>query len=240
MNTTAGHQKTLYLIPTLLGDTPSGMVLPPHVTEVIMRLKHFITEDIKSARRFLIRAGYDPSFGKTVFHVLNEHTSPLDIPAILNATGHETGLMSEAGVPAVADPGADLIREAHVRNIKVVPLVGPSSVLLALMASGLNGQRFAFNGYLPVKDDERRKRIRELEHRSSLEKESQLFIEAPYRNNQLTRALLQCCRKSTLLCIAANLTTSMEWIKTRTIGEWSRGHLPDLNRQPAVFIIQSF
>ncbi|HJZ40930.1 MAG TPA: SAM-dependent methyltransferase, partial [Bacteroidales bacterium] len=147
-------------------------------------------------------------------------------------------LLSDAGVPAVADPGAALVEEAYRLNMRVIPLAGPSSIILALMASGLNGQNFAFNGYLPVKSPERINRLRYLEKRSEVEKQSQLFIETPYRNNQLTATLLENCKPGTRLCIAANITLPGEWIRTRTVQAWRKQPPPDLNKQPAVFILQ--
>jgi 16S rRNA (cytidine1402-2'-O)-methyltransferase len=231
-------EKQLYLIPSTLGDSAINKVIPDYNLEIIRSLDHFVVEEEKTARRFLIRCGYLTSFNDVKFYTLNEHTRDQDIPDIFIDSGEsDLGMISEAGVPAVADPGAMLVEYAYRLNIKVVPLTGPSSLILALMASGLNGQQFAFNGYLPVKGPERTSRIRFLEKRSESEKQSQLFIEAPYRNNQLMEALLETCKPSTRLCIAVNLTLENEWIRTKTIREWQQQAPPDLKRQPAVFII---
>jgi 16S rRNA (cytidine1402-2'-O)-methyltransferase len=201
-------------------------------------LTHFVVEEEKTARRFLIRCGYKNGFDSVHFYTLNEHTSKRDVPAIFIDSGASNlGMISEAGLPAVADPGALLVEEAYRLNIRVIPLAGTSSIMLALMASGLNGQQFAFNGYLPVKGHERNLSIKFYEKRSESERQSQIFIEAPYRNNQLTEALLESCKPATRLCIAVNLTLPDEWIRTRTIREWRLHPPPDLKRQPAVFIL---
>lgn len=232
------RSRILYLIPSLLDDTHPDQVLPRKVLDVIHSLDHFVVEEERSARRFLVRTGYPKPISDVKFFLLNEHTKDEDIPAILVSSGTgDLGLLSEAGLPAVADPGAGLVKEAYRLHMRVVPLTGPSSLMLALMASGMNGQHFAFNGYLPVKEQERIKRIRSLEKRSTQENQSQLFIEAPYRNNQLLRSILKACHPETRLCIAVNLTGENEWIDTRTLRDW-QSDLPDLNRRPAVFILQ--
>lgn len=232
------RSRTLYLIPSLLDDTQPDQVLPRKVLAVIHSLDHFVVEEERSARRFLVRTGYPKPISDVKFFLLNEHTKEEEIPAMLVSSGTgDLGLLSEAGLPAVADPGAGLVKEAHRQHLRVVPLTGPSSLMLALMASGLNGQHFTFNGYLPVKEHERMKSIRLLERRSTQENQSQLFIEAPYRNNQLLRSILKTCHPETRLCIAVNLTGKTEWIDTRTVREW-QSNLPDLNRRPAVFILQ--
>jgi 16S rRNA (cytidine1402-2'-O)-methyltransferase len=231
--------KKLFLIPSTLGDTPVVNVIPAYNLEIINTLSHFVVEEIRTARRFLIRCGYKNDINSIQFYILNEHTPAQEIPSIFSNSGnHNLGLLSEAGVPGVADPGSSLVEEAHRSGIKVIPLAGPSSLILALMASGMNGQQFAFNGYLPVKEPDRTMKIRFYEKRSETEKQSQLFIEAPYRNNQLMEALLASLKPVTRLCIAMNITMENEWICTRTIHEWKRQALPDLKRQPAVFIIQ--
>jgi 16S rRNA (cytidine1402-2'-O)-methyltransferase len=232
-------KRTLYLIPSTLGDTPPEMVLPAQNLEIIRSLVHFVVEEEKTARRFLIRCGYNKPLNDIRFFTLNEHTDVSLVPGIFDASKVSLGLISEAGVPAVADPGAALVEEAHRQRIHVVPMVGPSSLVLALMASGLNGQSFAFNGYLPVKDPERVNKIRFIEKRSAQENQSQLFIEAPYRNQKLIKSLLETCRPQTKLCIAANLTLENEYVVTKIIGEWRIGPPPDLNRQPTVFILQA-
>lgn len=231
--------RCLYLIPSTLGESPAEKVLPSANIEIIRSLDHFVVEEERTARRFLIRCGYDKPVNAIRFFTLNEHTPPHEIPEIFVASGNaDLGLISEAGVPAVADPGSILVEEAYRRDITVIPLVGPSSLILALMASGLNGQNFAFNGYLPVKNPARANRIRFIEKRSQTEHQAQIFIEAPYRNVQLLSALFEVCQPGTRLCIAANLTLKGEWIRTRTIREWRMDPPPDLKRQPAVFILQ--
>ena len=230
-------ERKLYLIPSTLGDTEITKVIPAYNLSVINSLTHFVVEEERTARRFLIRCGYTADISTVQFFLLNEHTPALEIPLIFAGTGaSDLGLISEAGLPGVADPGALLVEEAHRTNITVVPLAGPSSLLIALMASGLNGQQFSFNGYLPVKPHERSPRIRFFEKRSETENQSQIFIEAPYRNNQLVEALLSNLKNSTRLCIAVNLTLDGEWIRTKTIRDWKLIPPPDLKRQPAVFI----
>jgi len=230
----------LYLIPSTLGDTSPQEVISPKALQILKSLDHFIVEEERTARRFLIKAGIDKPVDSLTFFILNEHTGKDKLASFFDHSSHiDLGLLSEAGVPAVADPGTDLIRMAHRKGFKVVPLVGPSSVLLAVMASGLNGQQFAFNGYLPVKTIDRIARIRFLEKRSLQEKQSQVFIEAPYRNNQLMQSILENCSPETWVCIASNLTLENEWISTRPVAEWKK-EIPDLNKQPTVFIMQKF
>jgi len=228
----------LYLIPSTLGDVSPQDVIPQKTLQILKKLDHFIVEEERTARRFLIKTGINIPVDSITFFILNEHTGKENITSFFENSGNaDMGLLSEAGVPAVADPGTDLIRMAHRMGYRVVPLVGPSSVLLAVMASGLSGQNFAFSGYLPVKTNEREARIRFLEKRSILENQAQIFIEAPYRNNQLMKSILETCSPETWLCIASNITLENEWIATRTITEWKRV-VPDLNKQPAVFILQ--
>jgi 16S rRNA (cytidine1402-2'-O)-methyltransferase len=233
-------ERQLYLIPTLLGESALERVMPTYNLDVIRSIHFFVVEEERTARRFLAGCGLKDELSRIQFFLLNEHTPASEIPGIFSSTGTSNlGMISEAGVPGVADPGAILVEEAHRLNVKVVPLVGPSSLLLALMASGLNGQQFAFNGYLPVKNHERIARIKHFEKRSEAEKQSQIFIEAPYRNNQLIQALLETCKPETRLCIASNITLSTEWIKTKTIRDWRITNPPDLKKQPAVFILQA-
>jgi len=235
MNTSA---PVLYLIPSTLGDVSPPDVIPQKTLQILRKLDHFIVEEERTARRFLIKAGINKPVDAITFFILNEHTGKENLSSFFENSGNtDMGLLSEAGVPAVADPGTDLIRVAHRMGFRVVPLVGPSSVLLAVMASGLNGQNFAFTGYLPVKTNERAARIRFLEKRSLMENQAQVFIEAPYRNNQLMKSILETCSPETWLCIASNITLEKEWISTRTIAEWKR-EIPDLNKQPSVFILQ--
>jgi 16S rRNA (cytidine1402-2'-O)-methyltransferase len=229
---------TLFLIPSTLGDVSPNEVIPTKTLQVIKQLEHFVVEEEKTARRFLIRAGIQKPIEAITFYILNEHTDKKGIAAFLkNAGNADIGLLSEAGAPAVADPGADLVHVAHRMGFNVVPLVGPSSILLAIMASGLNGQNFAFTGYLPVKINERISRLKYLEKKSLQENQAQLFIEAPYRNNQLMKAIVENCSAETWLCVAANLTLENEWIDSKTVGEWKK-EMPELHKQPAIFILQ--
>ncbi len=229
----------LYLSPTLLSENTNPQVLPPHVVTVIHGLRQFVVEDIRTARRFLSKAGHPGPIDQLQFRELNEHTTASEAASLLPYLQEaDTGVISEAGVPGVADPGAAVVRLAHEHGIKVVPLVGPSSILMALMASGLNGQSFAFVGYLPVKQNERTERIRILERRSAAEQQTQIFIETPYRNMQLLEDILKCCKPETLLTIAADITGANEMIVTRSIKQW-RNKLPQLHKVPAVFLLQA-
>ena len=228
----------LYLLPVTLGETPLGNVLPQYNSEIIAGIRHFIVEDVRSARRFLRKV--DPLFdidGST-FYELNKHTSPEAVAGYLKPlqAGNPVGVISEAGCPAVADPGADVVAIAQRKGMKVVPLVGPSSIILSVMASGFNGQSFAFNGYLPIKPDERAKKLRQLEQRIYNEDQTQLFIETPYRNGKMVEDVLANCRPQTKLCIAANLTCEGEYVQTRTVKDW-RGHVPDLSKIPCIFLL---
>lgn len=233
-------QRNLYLIPSTLGDTPAQQVLPSPNLDIIRSLDHFAVEELRTARRFLVRCGYARPIDDIKFYVLNEHTPEQDVPGFFSASGYaDMGLISEAGLPAIADPGSVLVKEAYKLNYRVIPMVGPSSIMMALMASGLNGQNFAFNGYLPVKNPERAGRIRFLEKRSESEMQSQIFIETPYRNHHLIETLLEVCKPMTRLCIAANITLENEWICTKPIRDWKIQPPPDLKKQPAVFILQA-
>lgn len=229
---------TLYLVPTGLGaDAPAAFV-PEATRDVIHRLRRFVAENAKTARQFLKAVGYPRLLREASFEVLDEHTPASAVADLLAPLleGEDIGLMSEAGCPGVADPGAALVHRAHVAGIRVVPLVGPSAILLALMASGMNGQRFAFHGYLPVDAAKRRARIASLESASGRDDATQIFIETPYRNQALFEALLATCKPSTLLCVAADLTTASQFVRTRTVAEWKRER-PDLERRPAVFLL---
>ena len=229
----------IYMLPTPIGDTPVWDVLPQYNRTVIDRLEYFIVENTRSARRFLSRAGIQRPIDSLRFAELNEHSTPEAVAELLTPVlaGTDAGVISEAGLPGVADPGADLAALAHLHGVEVVPLVGPSSILLALMASGLNGQSFAFNGYLPVKPPERTRAIRFFERRALAEGQSQLFIEAPYRNVKLMEQLVQTLGDQTRLTVAVDLTAPDERIETHTAGEWRRCQLPEMNRRPAIFII---
>lgn len=232
---------TLYMLPCPIAEESEvWSVLPARNREVMASLDYFIVENIRTARRFLAKAGLGRPIDELEFRELNEHTAAgKEVEALIEPLlkGRSAGVISEAGVPGVADPGALVVALCHRRGIRVVPLVGPSSILLALMASGLNGQSFAFNGYLPVKPPERARAIRQLEHRARTERQSQLFIEAPYRNEKLAEQLLQVCREDTLLTIAVDITAPSERILTKPIGEWRRMALPDLQKRPALFVL---
>ena len=229
----------LYLIPTPIGDRPVWDVLPASNRTVIDSIDYFIVEDIRSARRFLSKAGISRPIDSLRFAELNEHTAPAEVSALFAPllTGTDAGVLSEAGLPGVADPGADAVALAHIHGIEVVPLVGPSSILLALMASGLNGQSFAFNGYLPIRQPDRNKAIRHFEARTQSEHQSQIFIEAPYRNLKLYEDFCTACRPQTRLTIAADLLQPDQLIRTRTIGQWRKEQKPDIQKRPAIFIL---
>ena len=228
----------LYLIPNLLGDTPVEQVLPPYNHEIIMGIRHFIVEDVRTARRFLKLVDRSIDIDQLTFYTLNKHTNPDEVASMLRPLeeGSPMGVISEAGCPAVADPGADVVAIAQRKGLQVIPLVGPSSIILAVMGSGFNGQSFAFNGYLPIEPDERIKTLKRLEQRAYTENQTQLFIETPYRNAKMMADILKACRPQTHLCIAAGLTTKDEYIKTRTVKEWI-GHLPQLEKIPCIFLI---
>ena len=231
-------ETALYLLPVTLGDTAIDKVLPQYNREIIGGIRHFIVEDLRSARRFL--RAVDPQFDidGSQFFELNKHTSPQDISGYLRplCDGKSMGVISEAGCPAVADPGADVVAIAQRKGLKVVPLVGPSSIILSVMASGFNGQSFAFNGYLPIKPEERAKKLRQLEQRIYSEEQTQLFIETPYRNGKMIEDIIKNCRPTTKLCIAANLTCDDEYVRTKTVKEW-KGHVPDLSKIPCIFLL---
>lgn len=232
---------TLFLIPCPISDdTAPWDVLPAANRAVMNSLDYFIVENTRTARRFLAKAGIARPIDSLEFRELNEHTTAgPEVEALIGplAEGRSAGVISEAGVPGVADPGALVVAACHRRGIRVVPLAGPSSILLALMASGLNGQSFAFNGYLPVKPPERAKAIRFFEHRARAERQSQLFIEAPYRNVKLVEQLLQICAPDTLLTIAVDLTAPGGTVETHPVKEWRGRKLPELNKRPAIFIL---
>lgn len=228
----------LYLIPTTLGEVDLERVLPNYNSSVIKRIRYFVVENIRTARRFIKKTDHEINIDDLVFFELNEHTDKKTLEEFLQpiSEGFDIGIISEAGCPGVADPGADLVRIAHEKNIKVIPLIGPSSILLSLMASGMNGQNFAFLGYLPVKPADRIKTLKEIEKRSAIEKQTQIFIETPYRNMKLFEDLLATLHPLTRLCIAADLTIESESIRTQTISNWKK-QKPDLNKRPAIFLI---
>jgi len=228
----------LYLIPVTLGDTSIEKVLPPYNKEVILNIRHFIVEDVRSARRFLKKVEREIDIDSLTFYTLNKHTSPEELSGYLQPliNGKSMGVISEAGCPAIADPGADVVAIAQRKGLKVVPLVGPSSILLAVMGSGFNGQSFAFHGYLPIESGERAKKLKMLEQRAYNEKQTQLFIETPYRNHKMVEDILMHCRPQTKLCIAANLTCEGEYIKTMTVKDW-KNRVPDLSKLPCIFLL---
>ncbi len=230
---------TLYLIPVTLGDDNINAVLPPNVVTQTQKLEHFVVENEKSARQFLSLIKPLKPIRELQLELLNEHTDDKNLPNLLKPllAGYDVGLMSEAGCPAVADPGAKLVALAHQRGIRTVPLTGPSAILLALMASGLNGQSFAFLGYLPVDKAARATKLKEIEKRAQTHKETQIFIETPYRNMQMLEALLSTCHANTRLCIACHVSLPDEMIVTKTINSWKQGALPDLNKKPTVFLL---
>lgn len=228
----------LYLIPTPLGDNEPAEVLPAGVIERACSLRVFVVEEIRTARRFLSRYGLRGHIAELEFHELNEHSSAADVEALgsLFDRGEDVGLLSEAGLPAVADPGAELVALCHRRGVEVVPLVGPSSLMLALMASGLNGQSFAFCGYVPAKPEERRNALRALEKQSAAARRSQIIIETPYRNDALLADMLQTLSPRTLICVAADITLPTQFIRTDSVAGW-RSHVPVIGKRPCVFII---
>ena len=230
---------TLYLIPVTLGDDNIAQVLPANVVTTAQQLTHFVVESEKSARQFLSAIKTAIPVRELTLNLLNEHTLDKDITALLAPLlqGQDVGLMSDAGCPGVADPGAKLVALAHQKSIKVMPLVGPSSILLALMASGLNGQQFAFLGYLPVDKAQRVLKIKEIEKRAQAHSETQIFIETPYRNMHMLEALLSTCNANTRLCIASQVSLPDEMIVTKTINGWKQSTLPDLHKKPTVFLL---
>lgn len=228
----------LYLIPTTLGDNNPLEVLPISVKQIIEDTDTFIVENEKTARRFIKRITPEKSQPSLKIFLLNKFTEATDLPSFLEPCLHgvNVGLLSEAGCPGVADPGADVVKIAHDKNIKVVPLVGPSSILMALMSSGMNGQSFAFNGYLPIDKGERKNEIKRLERLSFDHNQSQIFIETPYRNNKMIEDLSTVLENNTDVCVACDITLSTEFIKTQTANQWKKNKV-DLHKRPTIFII---
>lgn len=228
----------LYLIPNTLGQSNIDNVLPSYNISVAKNLRHFIVENVRSTRRFLKMLDRDIVIGDLSFYELNRHTPPDRIAELLLPIyeGHSMGIISEAGCPAIADPGADVVAIAQRKNIRVVPLVGASSIILSLMASGFNGQSFAFVGYLPIDKKARIQRLKQLESRASSERQTQIFIETPYRNNQLVQDMVATLKPDTLLCIASELTTDTESVKTLPIAEWAKQQ-KDINKRNTIFLI---
>lgn len=228
----------LYLIPTPISDTDYLKVLPQGVIDIIFTLDEFIVEELRTARRFLKKIGYAKDFEEVTFHLLNEHTKVEETNHFLDHVlqGKNMGLLSEAGCPCIADPGNVIVRLAHEKKIQVVPLTGPSSILLSLIASGFNGQNFAFTGYLPIEKNARIKRIRDLERLALSTNQTQIFMEAPYRNIQLLQDIIKTCREDTMLCIATEITSPTESIISKPIYEW-KNKTPDINKKNTVFLI---
>lgn len=235
-----GKLGSVYLIPSTLGDMAPFEVLPISIKQTIEQLDHYIVENEKTARHFIKKISPRKSQPSLKLFVLNKFTEPQEIPTFLNPCleGYDVGILSEAGCPGIADPGAAVVKIAHEKNIKVIPMVGPSSILLALMASGMNGQNFAFNGYLPIDSSERKKYIKNLERKSKEDNQSQVFIETPYRNNKMLEELIKSLAPSTRICVAADITLPTEYIKTKTAIDWKRENV-DLHKRPAIFIIQA-
>ncbi|MDL2323246.1 SAM-dependent methyltransferase [Bacteroidales bacterium OttesenSCG-928-A17] len=230
------RSSSLYLIPVTLGETEISRVLPDYNKDIILSLRYFIVENIRSARRFLKQVDSAIVPDELTFFVLNKHTTMEEISGFLRPIedGHSIGIISEAGCPAIADPGADIVAIAQKKNVPVVPLVGPSSILLALMASGFNGQRFAFHGYLPIDPAQRIKYLKKFEQAIYSDDQTQLFIETPYRNDKMLADILKTCKPETKVCIAADITLESEYIKTRSVAEWKK-HIPDLSKRPCIF-----
>lgn len=230
---------TLFLLPVPLSDDAASASYTTYFQETISSIQEYIVENEKTARKFLKQAGLGRAQQELIMHDYSKHTRrEADVGSFFSGleAGRDVGLMSEAGAPGVADPGSEIVAEAHRRGIRVAPLVGPSAMLLALMASGFSGQSFTFHGYLPIAKMERSKRIKQLEKDASSRKQTQLFIETPFRNNQLLDELLRSCAPHTKICVACDLTASTEFIQTRTIKDW-RSDKPDLHKRPTVFLL---
>lgn len=235
-----GKLGSVFLIPSTLGDMAPLEVLPISIKQTIEQLDHYIVENEKTARHFIKKISPRKPQPSLKLFTLNKFTEPQEIPTFLNPCleGFDIGILSEAGCPGIADPGAAVVKIAHEKNIKVIPMVGPSSILLALMASGMNGQNFAFNGYLPIDSSERKKFIKTLEKKSKENQQSQVFIETPYRNNKMLEELIKTLSPSTRVCVAADITLPSEYIKTKTAINWKKENV-DLHKRPAIFIIQA-
>ncbi|RSK30161.1 SAM-dependent methyltransferase [Hymenobacter metallilatus] len=230
---------TLYLIPTILADDTAAQVLPPQVASRVSGLQVFLVENARTARRFIKSIAPEQVIEELRISVIDKDSTEAQIQAALQpvVAGQDAGVISEAGCPGIADPGAELARRAHQLGVRVVPLVGPSSLLLALMASGMNGQSFAFHGYLPIERSKRVAMLKKLEQQALQQHQTQLFIETPYRNLPLLEDLLATLHPATRLCVAASLTAPNEYIRTDTIAGWRKGQLPDIHKQPAVFLL---
>lgn len=230
----------LYLIPSPLGDNDPAEVIPGPTLALLQNIKTYVVEETRTARRYLSKAGLKGHIEELEFHELNEHTSQQEVEAYVNLfnDGNDVGLISEAGLPAVADPGSALVALCHRHGIEVVPQVGPSSLMMALMSSGMNGQSFAFTGYLPAKTDERRNAIKNLEKLSSAHKQTQIMIETPYRNDAFFADLLNFCSAKTRICIAVNITMPDAFIRTKTVSEWKK-EVYSIGKRPCVFLLMA-
>ncbi|GAB3828186.1 SAM-dependent methyltransferase [Hymenobacter jeollabukensis] len=231
---------TLYLIPTVLADDTAAQVLPPQVPAQVAALRYFLVENARTARRFIKQVAPAQVIEELRLSIIDKDSTDAQVKAALQVMlkdGLDAGVLSEAGCPGIADPGALLAREAHRVGVRVVPLVGPSSLLLALMGSGMNGQSFAFHGYLPIERGKRTAAVKNLERTALSQHQTQLFIETPYRNGQLLEDLLAALQPNTRLCIAANLTAPNEYLRTDTVAGWKKAGLPDIHKQPAVFLL---
>ena len=232
------NQGTLYLLPVTLGETPISQVIPEFNSTIINEIDTYIVESIKTARRFLKKSGVTIPIEELTFFEINKRTSEHDYPTFIKPLldGKNVGVLSDVGCPSVADPGANIVALAHEKNIKIVPLVGPSSILLALMASGFNGQGFCFNGYLPKEQKERIQKLKELERRAKNTQQTQLFMETPYRNTHVLEDILKNCFPTTRLCIAVDITLPTEKIQTKTVAGWKKTNI-DLNKKPCIFLM---
>lgn len=230
------------MIPTTLGDSDTDYILPLSVKECLHDLEDFIVENSKTARAFLKKMKIPIPQSKLNIHVLNKHTQPEELNGFLNAcrNGKNIGVISEAGCPGIADPGSEIANIAHNENIQVIPLVGPSSILLGIMASGLNGQSFSFHGYLPIEKSDVKRKLKDLEVSSRNKNQTQVFIETPYRNKKLIDILFKNLHSNTKLCIACDLSLKSEYIKTKTINDWKKIAQPNLNKRPCIFLIQAY
>jgi 16S rRNA (cytidine1402-2'-O)-methyltransferase len=230
----------LYLIPAPVSDSAVNDYIPAKVREIINSLKYFVVEDLRTARRYISKLKIDTPIDDLHFSLLNEHTDIKTVSLLLNPVfqGYDLGLLSDAGMPCIADPGEELVRAAHLEDITVIPLVGPSSIFLALAASGLSGEKFSFEGYLPAKVPDLIKTLRKLEQQSKQDNQSKIFIETPYRRAKIFETMLNTCSPDTLLCVACDITSPDELIKTRQVREWKK-NIPQLNKKPCIFILQA-
>ena len=233
-------QGQILLIPITLGDSELHHVIPADVQTITKNIKHYIVENERTARRFLKKTDKSVVIEDITFYLMDKHTKDEEYIKYFAPIfdGKDVGVMSEAGCPGIADPGAEVVRIAHQKGIRVIPYVGPSSILLALISSGMNGQNFAFNGYLPIDQSDRSNALRSLEARSKKERQTQIFIETPFRNNKFLEEFTKTCMPTTRLCVACDITLDTEFIRTQTIADWKK-KLPDLNKRPAIFLIQA-